>query len=165
MERVLIANRSEIALRVLRACRELDLATIAVYSDADADALHVREADDAVRIGTPKAQDSYLNIRRIIDAARETRADAIHPGYGFLSENARFASACEDAGIAFVGPPASAIAAMGDKAAAAESGSSRTPASSRRRSGRRPARRRPRSAIPHFTSRSCSRTPGTSRSS
>jgi len=118
MDKVLIANRSEIAVRVLRACRELDLATVAVYSDADADALHVREADEAVRIGKPQAQDSYLNIERIIDAARETGAGAIHPGYGFVSENPRFAAACEEAGIAFVGPSASAIAAMGDKAAA-----------------------------------------------
>ncbi|MQA74019.1 MAG: acetyl-CoA carboxylase biotin carboxylase subunit [Solirubrobacterales bacterium] len=118
MRRVLIANRSEIAVRVLRACRELDLATVAVYSEADREALHVREADEAVMIGKAKARDSYLNGERIIAAARETGADAIHPGYGFISESAGFAAACEDAGIAFVGPPASAIAAMGDKAAA-----------------------------------------------
>jgi acetyl-CoA carboxylase, biotin carboxylase subunit len=118
MEKVLIANRSEIARRVLRSCRELDLETVAVYSDADAEALHVREADEAVAIGKPHARASYLNVDKLIDAARETGADAIHPGYGFLSESARFAEACEAAGLTFVGPPAKAIAAMGDKAAA-----------------------------------------------
>jgi acetyl-CoA carboxylase, biotin carboxylase subunit len=118
VNKVLIANRSEIALRVLRGCRELDLATVAVYSEADREALHVREADEAVLLGKAKARDSYLNVERLIAAARETGADAIHPGYGFVSESAGFAAACEDAGITFIGPPASAIAAMGDKAAA-----------------------------------------------
>jgi acetyl-CoA carboxylase, biotin carboxylase subunit len=118
MNKVLIANRSEIAVRVLRACRELDLATVAVHSDADAEALHVREADEAVRIGKPQARDSYLNVERLIEAARETGADAIHPGYGFLAESGDFAEACEAAGITFIGPPPSAIAAMGDKVAA-----------------------------------------------
>ena len=118
MNKVLVANRSEIPRRVIRACRELDYATVAVYSDADRDALHVREADEAVGIGKPKARESYLNVERLIEAARETGADAIHPGYGFLSESARFAEACAEAGITFVGPPAGAIAAMGDKAAA-----------------------------------------------
>jgi acetyl-CoA carboxylase biotin carboxylase subunit len=118
MQKVLIANRSEIARRVIRSCRELDLETVAVYSDADAEALHVREADEAVAIGKPHARASYLNVDKLIDAARETGADAIHPGYGFLSESARFAEACEAAGLTFVGPPAKAIAAMGDKAAA-----------------------------------------------
>jgi acetyl-CoA carboxylase, biotin carboxylase subunit len=118
MNKVLVANRSEIARRVIRACRELDYATVAVYSDADRDALHVREADEAVGIGKPQARESYLNVERLIEAARETGADAIHPGYGFLSESARFAEACAEAGITFVGPPAGAIAAMGDKAAA-----------------------------------------------
>ena len=118
MNKVLVANRSEIARRVIRACRELDYATVAVYSDADRDALHVREADEAVGIGKPKARESYLNVERLIEAARETGADAIHPGYGFLSESARFAEACAEAGITFVGPRAGAIAAMGDKAAA-----------------------------------------------
>jgi acetyl-CoA carboxylase, biotin carboxylase subunit len=118
MNKVLVANRSEVARRVIRACRELDYATVAVYSDADRDALHVREADEAVGIGKPKARESYLNVERLIEAARETGADAIHPGYGFLSESARFAEACAEAGITFVGPPAGAIAAMGDKAAA-----------------------------------------------
>jgi acetyl-CoA carboxylase, biotin carboxylase subunit len=118
MRKVLIANRSEIARRVIRSCRELDLATVAVYSDADAEALHVREADEAVPLGKPHARESYLNVDKLIGAARETGADAVHPGYGFLSESARFAEACEAAGLVFVGPPAAAIAAMGDKAAA-----------------------------------------------
>jgi acetyl-CoA carboxylase, biotin carboxylase subunit len=118
MRKVLIANRSEIARRVIRSCRELDLATVAVYSDADAEALHVREADEAVSIGKPHARGSYLNAEKLIGAARDTGADAIHPGYGFLSESARFAAACEGTGLVFVGPPAAAIAAMGDKAAA-----------------------------------------------
>jgi acetyl-CoA carboxylase, biotin carboxylase subunit len=118
MRKVLIANRGEIARRVLRACRELDLATVAVYSEADEAALHVREADEAVPIGKAHARHSYLNVERLIAAARESGADAIHPGYGFLSESARFAEACAAAGITFVGPSASAIAAMGDKAAA-----------------------------------------------
>jgi acetyl-CoA carboxylase, biotin carboxylase subunit len=118
MNKVLVANRSEIARRVIRACLELDYATVAVYSDADRDALHVREADEAVGIGKPQARESYLNVERLIEAARETGANAIHPGYGFLSESARFAEACAEAGITFVGPPAGAIAAMGDKAAA-----------------------------------------------
>jgi acetyl-CoA carboxylase, biotin carboxylase subunit len=118
MRKVLIANRSEIALRVIRTCRELELETVAVYSDADRDALHVRKADEAVAIGKPHARESYLNVEKLIDAARETGADAIHPGYGFLSESSRFADACEAAGVTFVGPSARAIAAMGDKAAA-----------------------------------------------
>jgi acetyl-CoA carboxylase, biotin carboxylase subunit len=118
MRKVLIANRSEIARRVVRTCRELDLATVAVYSDADREALHVKEADEAVSIGKPHARESYLNVDKLIDAARETGADAIHPGYGFLSESSRFAEACQAAGVTFVGPSADAIAAMGDKAAA-----------------------------------------------
>jgi acetyl-CoA carboxylase, biotin carboxylase subunit len=118
VNKVLIANRSEIALRVIRSCRELELATVAVYSDADRDALHVREADEAVPIGKPHARESYLNAGKLIHAVRETGADAIHPGYGFLSESAHFAEACEAAGVTFVGPSAEAIAAMGDKAAA-----------------------------------------------
>jgi acetyl-CoA carboxylase, biotin carboxylase subunit len=118
MRKVLIANRGEIARRVVRACRELDLPTVAVYSEADEAALHVREADEAVPIGKAHARHSYLNVERLIAAARDSGADAIHPGYGFLSESARFAEACDAAGITFVGPSASAIAAMGDKAAA-----------------------------------------------
>jgi acetyl-CoA carboxylase, biotin carboxylase subunit len=118
MKKVLIANRGEIARRVVRACRELDLTTVAVYSEADEEALHVREADEALGIGKVHARHSYLNIEAIVGAAREAGAEAIHPGYGFLSESARFAEACADAGIVFVGPSADAIAAMGDKAAA-----------------------------------------------
>jgi acetyl-CoA carboxylase biotin carboxylase subunit len=118
MKKVLIANRGEIARRVVRACRELDLTTVAVYSEADEEALHVREADESFAIGKAHARHSYLNVDSLIRAARETGADAIHPGYGFLSESARFAAACDAAGIVFVGPSADAIAAMGDKAAA-----------------------------------------------
>ena len=118
MEKVLIANRGEIALRVLRACRELDLPTVAVYSEADESALHVRRADEAVCIGKPAARDSYLNVDALLDAATRTGADAIHPGYGFLSESERFAAACESARITFVGPSADAIQQMGDKAVA-----------------------------------------------
>jgi 3-methylcrotonyl-CoA carboxylase alpha subunit len=113
---ILIANRGEIALRVMRTARRLGLRTIAVYSDADAGAWHVAEADEAVRIGPPPVVESYLDIDAILAAARATGAEAIHPGYGFLSESARFAEACADTGIVFVGPPASAIRAMGDKA-------------------------------------------------
>jgi acetyl-CoA carboxylase biotin carboxylase subunit len=118
--RVLIANRGEIAIRIARACREADLESIAVYSDADRDAPHVRAADRAVRIGPPPSAQSYLSIEAILDAARATSAEAIHPGYGFLSENAAFASACDRAGLAFIGPPATVIDRMGSKVAARE---------------------------------------------
>jgi acetyl-CoA carboxylase biotin carboxylase subunit len=103
-ERVLIANRGEIAVRVIRGCRDLGIETVAVYSTADRDALHVRLADRAVCIGPPSAAESYLNVPSIIGAAETTKAQAIHPGYGFLSENAAFARACEDADVAFVAP-------------------------------------------------------------
>jgi acetyl-CoA carboxylase biotin carboxylase subunit len=117
-KRVLIANRGEIAVRVMRACRELDISPVAVYSTADADAVHTRSADEAACIGPAPARDSYLNVPALIEAAQKLGADAIHPGYGFLSENAGFAAAVTEAGIAFIGPPAFAIAAMGDKTAA-----------------------------------------------
>jgi acetyl/propionyl-CoA carboxylase alpha subunit len=120
MKRVLIANRGEIALRVIRACRERGLESVAVFSELDAGAPHARAADRAVAIGPAPAAESYLRIDRILDAARETAADAIHPGYGFLSENAAFARACEAAGVTFIGPPAPAIALMGSKIAARE---------------------------------------------
>jgi acetyl-CoA carboxylase biotin carboxylase subunit len=116
--RVLIANRGEIAIRIMRACGETGIATVAVYSEADALSPHVQYADEAVCIGPAPSHESYLNIPRIIDAARSTKADAVHPGYGFLAENARFAQAVEDAGLVFIGPSPTAIAAMGDKTVA-----------------------------------------------
>jgi len=117
-KRMLIANRGEIALRVIRACRELDIESVAVHSTADADSLHVRFADDAVCIGPPASAESYLNTRAILTAAQITQCDALHPGYGFLSENAAFADMCNDHGLTFVGPRGDVIRRMGDKAEA-----------------------------------------------
>jgi acetyl/propionyl-CoA carboxylase alpha subunit len=116
--RVLVANRGEIAVRIIRACRELGIESVAVYSDADADALHTRAADERVRIGPAPAADSYLRVDAIIAAARDTGADAIHPGYGFLSERPELAEACQVAAIAFVGPAPATLRALGDKLAA-----------------------------------------------
>ncbi len=116
--KILIANRGEIAVRVIRAARELGIATVAVYSEADRDSLHVKLADEAVCIGPASSSGSYLNITRIISACEITNADAVHPGYGFLSENSRFAEACEDSGLNFIGPPSHVIRNVGDKSQA-----------------------------------------------
>ena len=117
-ETVLIANRGEIAVRVIRTLRRMGIRSVAVYSDADAGARHVREADTAVRLGPAPVLESYLSIPTVLEAAAVTGAQAIHPGYGFLSENAGFAAACERAGVVFIGPPTRAIEVMGDKISA-----------------------------------------------
>src|SRR5580700_11748777 len=117
-QRILIANRGEIACRIIATCRRLGIVTVAVYSEADALARHVRLADQALCIGAAPARDSYLRIDGILAAARASDAQAIHPGYGFLSENPEFAQRCEAAGLTFIGPPAAAIRAMGSKATA-----------------------------------------------
>src|SRR4051812_42528729 len=117
-KKILIANRGEIALRIIRTCKEMAIKTVAVYSTADRDSLHVRFADEAVCIGPPPSKQSYLSIPNIISAAEITNADAIHPGYGFLSENAEFSKICEEYGIKFIGPSPEMINAMGDKASA-----------------------------------------------
>ena len=119
-KKILIANRGEIALRVIRTCKEMGIKTVAVYSTADKDSLHVKFADEAVCIGKPASADSYLNIHSIMSAVEITNADAVHPGYGFLSENSRFAQICIDHGIKFIGPTPDMINSMGDKITAKE---------------------------------------------
>jgi len=118
VNKLLIANRGEIAIRVMRACREMGVASVAVYSEADKEALFTKYADEAYCIGPPPATASYLNIRKVMDAAKESRADAIHPGYGFLAENPAFALACEQEGIRFIGPSSQVLELMGDKVGA-----------------------------------------------
>src|SRR2546429_1186457 len=117
-EKVLVANRGEIAVRVFRACKELGVKTVAVYSDADADAPHVRMADEAIRLGPAPSLQSYLVKEKILDAAKTAGADGIHPGYGFLSEKSDFVRMCERAGVKFIGPNSKAMDAMGDKVSA-----------------------------------------------
>ncbi|HEU5074054.1 MAG TPA: biotin carboxylase N-terminal domain-containing protein, partial [Polyangiaceae bacterium] len=118
MKKVLIANRGEIAVRIARALREAELSAVAIYSDADSAAQHVRAADEAYRVGPAPASESYLDVARILEIARHAGCDAVHPGYGFLAENAEFARACGEAGLTFIGPPAAAIDAMGHKVSA-----------------------------------------------
>jgi len=116
--KILIANRGEIAVRIIRACKELGIRTVAIYSEADRNSLHVRLADEAICVGGPKAEQSYLNIPAIVSAAEITDVEGIHPGYGFLSQNAHFAEICESCNITFIGPSAQSIRLMGDKLAA-----------------------------------------------
>src|SRR5438309_5687306 len=121
IKKILIANRGEIAVRVIRACREMGIASVAVYSDVDRDSLHVRMADEAYAIGPAAARESYLNIEKILDVAKRSGAEAIHPGYGFLSENAAFVEACDNARVKFIGPPATAMRMIGSKTSARRS--------------------------------------------
>src|SRR5450432_3861774 len=114
-KKILIANRGEIAVRVIRACREMGIASVAVYSDVDRASLAVLKADEAYRLGPAPATESYLNIDKILEVAKRSEAEAIHPGYGFLSENSKFAQACSDAGVKFIGPSAASMEMMGSK--------------------------------------------------
>ncbi|MBW2504186.1 MAG: acetyl-CoA carboxylase biotin carboxylase subunit, partial [Deltaproteobacteria bacterium] len=120
-KKILIANRGEIALRIIRACKELGIRTVAVHSDADADSLHAKIADESICIGRAPSSESYLNMKAIISAAEVTDAEAIHPGYGFLAENAEFAEICQNCGLTFIGPTPENIRLMGDKIAARQS--------------------------------------------
>mgnify|MGYP002995987041 CR=1 FL=1 len=120
LKKVLIANRGEIAVRIIRACKEMNIKTVAVYSTADKDALHTKLADESICIGPANSKQSYLNIKNIIEAANITKADSIHPGFGFLSENANFAKMCEEIGIKFIGPKHELIELLGNKSKAKE---------------------------------------------
>ena len=120
MNKILIANRGEIAVRIIRACKEMNIKTVAVYSEIDKDALHTRLADEAICIGPAAANKSYLNIKNIIQAAYVTKADSIHPGFGFLSENSKFAKICEESNIKFIGPKSEVIDLLGNKSNAKE---------------------------------------------
>ena len=120
INKILVANRGEIAVRVMRTCRAMEVLTVAVFSDADRSSMHVRYADEAYHIGPSPSTESYLNMDRIIDAAKKSGADAIHPGYGFLSENAVFSDRCRQEGIIFIGPSSEVISVMGDKISARE---------------------------------------------